>query len=148
VGRSFFFDQGLRVRHLPPGKPHPTWLRLRQDLVRFAYARRKLREQEPRPDLVQVSPLDLTPYPGNFLKDDLEEMAHRSHTVLALEYLAAGEASAAGQTLMNLRLFQEETGNSENAFPGLPGLHPALAVLQTWLADSGVAAQVCRSLWG
>jgi hypothetical protein len=147
-GVPFFLDQGLRVRHLPPGKLHPTWLRLRQDLVRFAYARRKLREQEPRPDLVQVSPLDLTPYPGNFLKDDLEEMAHRSHTVLALEYLAAGEASAAGQTLMNLRLLQEETGNSENAFQAYLDFTLRWQCLQTWLADSGVAAQVCRSLWG
>lgn len=147
-GVPFFLDQRLRVRHVPPEKPHPTWLRLRQDLVRFAYARRKLRQQEPRPDLSPVSPQDLTPYPGNFLQDDLEDMAHRSHTVLALEYLAAGDAEAAGQTIMNLRLLQEESGNPENAFQAYLDFTRRWQALQTWLADSQVAAYVRRALWG
>lgn len=147
-GIPFFCDPKLRVRHLPPEKPHPTWLRLRQDLVRFAYARRKLRQQESRPGLVKVSPLDLTPYPGNFLTDDLEDMAHRSHTVLALEYLAAGEAAAAGQTLLNLRLLQEESDNPANAFDAYLDFTQRWQGLQTWLADPGVAARVRKSLWG
>ena len=35
-GIPFFFDNNLRILNLPPEKPHPTWLMLRLDLVRFA----------------------------------------------------------------------------------------------------------------
>jgi hypothetical protein len=147
-GIPFFCDPKLRVRHLPPAKPHPTWLRFRQDLLRFAYARRKLRQQEPGPTMVRVSPLDLTPYPGRFLGDDLEDMAHRSHTVLALEYLAAGEAAAAGETLLNLRLLQEESDNPANAFAAYLDFTQRWQALQTWLADPEAAARVRQALWG
>ncbi|MEJ2071664.1 MAG: hypothetical protein P8X58_14900, partial [Syntrophobacterales bacterium] len=138
----------LRILHLPPEKPHPTWLKLRQDLVRFAYARRKLREQEPHPELVRVSPLGLAPYPGNFLTDDLEEKAYRSHTLLALEYLAAGDAEGARHTLDNLQLLQQEKTCGENAFRSYLDLAARWQELQTWLGDSEIAAQARRVLWG
>jgi len=48
-GVPFFLDNTLSIIHLPPDKPNPTWLRLRQDLVRFCYTRLKLRQQEPGP---------------------------------------------------------------------------------------------------
>jgi hypothetical protein len=147
-GIPFFLDQDLRVLHLPPEKPHPTWLRLRQDLVRFAYARRKLREQEPHPDLVRVSAQELAPYPGNFLMDDLEERAHRSHTLLALEYLAAGDTAGARQTLENLRLLQQENQRPQNAFRTYLDLTSRWQELQNWLAHPEVAAQARRALWG
>jgi hypothetical protein len=147
-GIPFFFDKHLRVLHLPPEKPHPTWRRLRQDLVRFAYARRKLREQEPHPKLVRVSPLELAPYPGNFLTDDLEDKAYRSHALLALEYLASGDAEGARQTLDNLRLLQQENTCRENAFRSYHDLTTRWQELQTWLADPEIAAQARRALWG
>jgi hypothetical protein len=146
-GIPFFFDKNLRVLHLPPEKPHPTWLKLRQDLQRFAYARRKLREQEPHPDLVRVSPLELAPYPGNFLTDELEEMAYHSHALLALEYLAHGDAEGARQTLENLCLFQQENTSQENAFRAYLDLTAHWQELQTWLADPEIAAQVREALW-
>ena len=147
-GIPFFFDKNLRILHLPPEKPHPTWLKLRQDLVRFAYARRKLREQEPHPELVRVSPLELAPYPGNFLTDDLERKAYRSHTLLALEYLAAGDAEGARHTLENLRLLQQENTCGENAFRSYLDLAARWQELQTWLADLEIAAQARQALWG
>ncbi len=147
-GIPFYLDKDLRIRHLPPAKPHPAWLRLRQDLVRFAYARRKLRQQEPHPGLVRVSPRELIPYPGRFLQDDLEEMAHRSHTVLALEYLAVGEADAARETLMNLSLLRKEAENPENAFAAFLEFTELWQGLHAWLADPEEAARVRRCLWG
>jgi hypothetical protein len=147
-GIPFFFDKNLRILHLPPEKPHPTWLKLRQDLVRFAYARRKLREQEPHPELVRVSPLKLAPYPGNFLTDELEEKAYRSHTLLALEYLAAGDAEGARRTLENLHLLQQEKTCRENAFKSYLDLANRWQELQTWLADPEIAAQARQVLWG
>jgi len=147
-GIPFFFDKNLRVLHLPPEKPHPTWLKLRQDLRRFAYARRKLREQELHPEMVRVSPLELAPYPGNFLTDELEKKAYHSHALLALEYLAAGDAEGARETLQNLCLFQQETSCPENAFRAYLDLTSRWQELQTWLADAEIAALARQTLWG
>jgi len=146
-GIPFYFDQDLRLLHLPPETSHPTWLFLRQDLLRFAYARRKLREQEPRPGLVRVTAEELMPYPGNFLLDDLEERAWQTHTLLALEYLAAGDPENARQTLENLRLLQQESRRPENAFLTYLDLTTRWQELQTWLSDSEVAARVREAVW-
>jgi len=147
-GIPFFFDKNLRIVHLPPEKPHPTWLKLRQDLRRFAYARRKLREQEPHPDLVRVTPLELAPYPGNFLTDELEGMAYHSHALLALEYLTAGDAEGARQTLQNLCLFQQENTCAHNAFRTYLELAARWQELQSWLAEPEIGTQARRAVWG
>lgn len=101
-GIPFYLDPGLLVVHEPPPKPHPLWLRLRQDLQRFVYTRQKLRGQKPEPGLVKVTPAILQPYPGRFLGDDLELRAYRVHTLVAATYLDQGEVDAARQTLANL----------------------------------------------
>jgi hypothetical protein len=148
LGIPFFLDNTLSIIHLPPDKPHPTWLRLRQDLMRFCYTRLKLRQQEPGPGRGRVTAADLMPYPGNFLTDDLPQRAFQSHTLLALDYLAQGDAEAARQTLMNLALMDrlEQTGagiyrqylETVNLWQGL----------QAWLAAPEVAAQARQVLWG
>jgi hypothetical protein len=147
-GIPFFLDNTLSIIHLPPDKPHPTWLRLRQDLVRFCYTRLKLRQQEPGPGRVVVTAEDFTPYPGNFLMDDLPERAFQSHTLLAMDYLAQGDSEAARQTLMNLalmdRLEQADAGVYE-AYVRTVSLWQAL---QDWLAAPEVAARARQALWG
>jgi hypothetical protein len=144
----FFLDNSLSIIHLPPDKPHPTWLRLRQDLVRFCYTRLKLRQQEPGPGRAQVTPEELKPYPGNFLEDDLPLRAFRSHTLLALDYLDQGDHEGARQTLMNLVLMDrlEQTGTEvyEEYLRTVSGWQ----ALQEWLAQPVVAAQARRALWG
>ncbi len=147
-GIPFYFDKDLQVLHLPPETSHPTWLFLRQDLVRFAYARRKLLEQEPRPGLVRVTVQELRPYPGNFLLDDLEERACQSHTLLALEYLAEGDPENARQTLENLRILQQEAQRPGNVFLTYLDLAARWQELQTWLAEPEMAAEARRVVWG
>jgi hypothetical protein len=148
LGIPFFLDNTLSIIHLPPDKPHPTWLRLRQDLVRFCYTRLKLRQQEPGPGRAVATAGDFQPYPGNFLTDDLPERAFRSHTLLALDYLARGDAEAARQTLMNLtlmdRLEQAETGVYRQYLETVSHWQ----ALQDWLATPAVAAQARQALWG
>jgi hypothetical protein len=144
----FFLDNTLNIIHLPPDKPHPTWLRLRQDLVRFCYTRLKLRQQEPGPGRAVVTAEKLKPYPGNFLTDDLPERAFRSHILLALDYLAQGDSEAARQTLMNLALMDRlEQAGAEvyEAYVRTVGLWQAL---QDWLAAPEVAAGARQALWG
>jgi hypothetical protein len=144
----FFLDQELSIVHLPPDKPHPTWLRLRQDLLRFAYARQKLRQQEPRPGLTMVRAEDLQPYPGNFLGDDLEMRAYQSHTCLALDYLIEGDPQGARETLHNLVLLEQVIHSGQNVFREYLDIVAQWQALQSWLASHEVAAQARKAIWG
>jgi hypothetical protein len=144
----FFLDHTLSIIHLPPEKPHPTWLRLRQDLVRFCYTRLKLRQQEPGPGRAMVTPEDLKPYPGNFLEDDLPLRAYRSHTLLALDYLAQGDAEGARQTLENLALMERLEQAEATVYAEYRRNVSHWQGLQQWLATPAVAAQARQALWG
>jgi hypothetical protein len=147
-GIPFFLDNTLSIIHLPPDKPHPTWLRLRQDLVRFGYTRMKLRQQEPGPGRVRVTAEDFRPYPGNFLADDLPERAFRSHILLALDYLARGDAEAARQTLENLALMDRLEQAGAGVYRQYLETVSHWQALQEWLAAPEVAAAARLALWG
>ncbi len=144
----FFLDNTLSIIHLPPDKPHPTWLRLRQDLVRFCYTRLKLRQQEPGPGRAVVTAEELKPYPGNFLTDDLPERAFRSHILLALDYLAQGDSEAARQTLMNLALMDRLEQAGAEVYREFLETVSLWQALQDWLAAPEVAAGARQALWG
>lgn len=144
----FFLDNTLSITHLPPDKPHPTWLRLRQDLVRFSYTRLKLSQQEPQPGMARVTTGELKPYPGNFLEDDLEARAYQSHTLLALEYLAAGDPEGARQTLKNLVLMRQVTQTGDKVFQKYLHTVAKWRALQKWLAQPQVAARARQAVWG
>jgi hypothetical protein len=147
-GIPFFLDNTLSIIHLPPDKPHPTWLRLRQDLMRFGYTRLKLRQQEPGPGRVLVTPEDFKPYPGNFLADDLPERAFQSHTLLALDYLAQGGSEAARQTLENLALMDRLEQAGAGVYQAYGRVVSLWQALQQWLAAPEVAAAARQALWG
>jgi hypothetical protein len=144
----FFIDNTLEIIHLPPDKPHPLWLRLRQDLVRFTYTRVKLRQQEPGPGQARVTAGDLMPYPGNFLTDDLSQRAFQSHTLLALDYLARGDSEGARQTLMNLTLMNRLEQSGAEVYRQYRSTVNLWQALQAWLAPPALAAQARRILWG
>jgi len=71
AGYRFFFDKELSVVHLPA----PTRNQLREDVVRFIYEREKLNMARKVPGLNPLSPESLDPYPGAFLRDELEKEA-------------------------------------------------------------------------
>ena len=142
----FFLDQDLRVVHDPPTKPHPLWLRLRQDLHRFWYTRQKLLAQDFSMVPSLVTPRELMPYPGNFLTDDLEIRAYRAHTALALAYLASGQAAEANQTLLNLSVLQVTTPE-KSAFLAYLDMVLHWRRLQSWLAQPEVREDAVRVLW-
>jgi hypothetical protein len=144
----FFLDNTLSIIHLPPDKPHPTWLRLRQDLVRFGYTRLKLRQQEPGPGRATVTVEDLKPYPGNFLEDDLFPRAFQSHTLLALDYLAQGDSEGARQTLMNLVLMHRLEEGGARVYEDYLETVSRWQALQKWLARPAVAAEARQAIWG
>ncbi|HZK14869.1 MAG TPA: hypothetical protein VFC55_10130, partial [Desulfobaccales bacterium] len=147
-GIPFFLDNTLSIIHLPPDKPNPTWLRLRQDLVRFCYTRLKLQQQDPGPGREQVTAGDFKPYPGNFLGDDLPLRAFQSHTLLALDYLDQGDSEAAQRTLENLALMDRLEQSGAGVYEAYVHTVSLWQALQQWLATPEVAAGARQALWG
>ena len=115
-GQRFFLDNKLSIKHLPPPKSHPTWKQLREDIYRFVYERAKIRDQETMEDMVHVSAEDLDPYPGAFLKDDLEEKIERVSMILADNYRGEGKEEDAQEALKNIEIARGEAVPPENAF--------------------------------
>jgi glycosyltransferase involved in cell wall biosynthesis len=69
-GHNFFLNCQLAVLHLPPeGSNHVSGLR--QDIYRFVYETRKLEYSHSKIDLRKLTPDDLMPYPGLFLKHNI-----------------------------------------------------------------------------
>lgn len=115
-GHTFFLDNSLSIKHLPPPKPHPAWKKLREDLYRFIRERTKLRTQEAVPGMFYVKAEELDPYPGAFLKDDLEKKIAEESTVLAAQYRTEGRESDAVEALKNIQIAQSEARTGENSF--------------------------------
>lgn len=143
----FFLDHNLRVIHDPPVKPHPLWQRLRQDLQRFWYTRQKLLAQESSPNTSLVTTDELMPYPGNFLTDDLEILAYRAHTALALTYLAAGLTEDALQTLLNLSVLREQAP-VKSVFRAYLDKVLHWRRLQAWLNQPEIREAATSVIWG
>ncbi len=114
-GYQFYLDNKLSIKHLPPPKPHPTWRRVREDIYRFMYEREKIRAQKKTEGMIKVSAEDFDPYPGEFLKDNLEEKIIKTSEILALEYLSENKPEDAKESLNNM-LIDPETLNFEDPF--------------------------------
>jgi hypothetical protein len=68
-GFDFWFDWRLAVTHLPPDVYQSSnYSKLRQDVMRFVYEREKLRQ-------AGADPAQFDPYPGRFMREDLEAQA-------------------------------------------------------------------------
>lgn len=113
-GYRFFLDNTLSIKHLPPPKPHPIWKQLREDIYRFIRERSKLRSQEPVEQMVSVSAEELDPYPGAFLKDDLEDKVERACTILADHYRVEGSEADAAEALKNIEIAHAEAASDTN----------------------------------
>lgn len=63
---KFMFDSELSVEHVPPQGAKYFWPKFKGDIHRFIYQRQKLKD-------LGIDLEDLGHYPGDFLKEDLEE---------------------------------------------------------------------------
>lgn len=103
-GYTFYLDNQLSITHLPPPKSHPTWKRLREDIFRFAYERDKIRNQKQNTTKKVIKPEDFDPYPGCFLKNDLEEKIIQSNKILAEEYKSKNETTGYNEAIKNTNI--------------------------------------------
>ena len=126
-GHTFFLDNTLSIKHLPPPKSHPTWKQLREDIYRFLFERAKLRGQDgAMKDMCFVSAEELSPYPGAFLKDDLEEKITNACLVLAEDYRAEGKENDMSETLKNIDIVRKSARAEKDAF------HHLVDFQKTW----------------
>jgi hypothetical protein len=101
-GFYFFLDNQLSIKHLPPSRAYPTWRQLREDIHRFIYERAKIEHQTEIKGMTRVYPEDFDPYPGCFLKHDLETKIEKSSKLLSDEYLAQGDKRGSEEALNNI----------------------------------------------
>ncbi len=94
-------DNELAIKHLAPPKSHPLWQQVRQDVIRFAYQRAKILAlaAAPREGMNPIAPEDLDPYPGFFLRDDLDERVAETARLLAEHLRVEGDEEGAREAL-------------------------------------------------
>ena len=109
-GYRWFLDNRLSIRHLPPPKTAPPWRRFREDLYRFIYSRAKLEARAADGDVPGevLGARDLDPYPGRFLRDDLEELIFRTSVLMGLDYLTRGDQQGFQECMLNIRLARQD----------------------------------------
>jgi len=107
-GFHFYLDNKLSIKHLPPKKNHPVWQRFREDIYRFLYERTKIRSQYEVSNMQRVDAEDFDPYPGEFLKNDLEDKIYKTNVLLAIEYLAEGKVEACKESIKNIFISKYE----------------------------------------
>jgi hypothetical protein len=126
-GHKFFLDNTLSIKHLPPPHFHPTWKQFREDIYRFVFERAKLRDQDTTVEgMVSVSAEELSPYPGAFLKDDLEGKIASACMILADDYRAEGKEADRAETLKNADISTRDAVPIENTF------HQLLNIQKLW----------------
>jgi len=115
-GFSFFLDNTLSIKHLPVPKKHPQWKRIREDIYRFVYQKAKISTQYKTGNMVIVTPEDFDPYPGAFLRNDLDEKIFRSNMMLAADYMLKGDTEGCAESLNNISISRKEANPTYDAF--------------------------------
>lgn len=115
-GFSFFLDNTLSIKHLPVRKEHPQWKRLREDIYRFVYEKSKLNSQYRTGNMVMVTAEDFDPYPGAFLRDNLEDNIFRSNLMLSVQYIEEGDIEGSREALSNIAISKKEAKPAFDAF--------------------------------
>ena len=113
---DFYLDNTLSIKHLPVPKKHPQWKRIREDIYRFIYERAKINSQYKTEETILVSPEDFDPYPGEFLRDDLEEMIYNSNMMLAVDYMNKGDTEGCQESLNNIYIGKNDAVPAFDAF--------------------------------
>lgn len=75
---------------------------MREDVYRFIYERAKIEHQKEIAGMTRVYAEDFDPYPGGFLKPDLETKIEKSSKLLSDAYLAQGDKRGSEKALNNI----------------------------------------------
>ena len=147
-GHAFYLDNQLSIKHDAPPKSHPKWKQVREDIHRFVFEKAKLDAQVDVPGMSKVRAEDLDPYPGEFLKEDLQERIFRSNQMLAMEYLMEGDHEAARECMRTIYLSKYEAPPKSDPFKDLLAMQKAWKEITAFLSDDSNAREVRRQVWG
>jgi hypothetical protein len=142
-GTTTYLDNTLAIKHDAPPKTYPVWRRVREDILRFVFEKNKLDAQEDIPGMNRVPPEDLDPYPGEFLKEDLEEKIFRSNQMLAVDYLIQGERQGALECLDNIAIASDRFKPETDPFQNLLDLQKKWARLMEYFSAERTAQEMC-----
>lgn len=141
-GFRFFLDNQLSIKHLPPPKSHPTWRQLREDIFRFVFEREKITRQQDREGMRRVAPEEFDPYPGCFLKPDLEEKIEQACTLLAEQYESNGDAQGSKEALNNITLATTEARPRFDPFANLYRMQERWQGLMAYTSEGTIASRI------
>ncbi|KAF5431359.1 hypothetical protein C5S39_05820, partial [Candidatus Methanophagaceae archaeon] len=141
-GHSFVLDNQLAIKHLPPPKSHPVWRSLREDLYRFIYERAKIETQKEIEGMTRVYPEEFDPYPGCFLKPDLEAKIENASKLLSEEYLAQGDSEASEEALKNTILARTDAVPKSDPFQKLCVLQKRWQELMSFTAQERIRSRI------
>jgi hypothetical protein len=147
-GFPFFLDNQLSILHLPPPKTHPVWRRLREDIYRFIFQRTKIESQKEMEGMTKVHPEEFDPYPGCFLKRDLEEKIEKSCRLLAKQYLVEGEEKGNKEALKNIELATGDAVSKFDPFQNLLKLKRGWQKLMEYVNQKGVLSALREIMRG
>jgi hypothetical protein len=145
-GFNTYLDNTLSIKHDAPPKTYPVWRRVREDILRFVFEKNKLDAQVDVQDMERVSAEDLDPYPGEFLKEDLEENVFWSNQMLAIDYLSQGESEAAKECMENIALAHKGLHSKTNSFQNLCTLQKKWKGLMDYFSTEKEARKVCSQI--
>jgi len=145
-GFKFFLDNQLSIKHDAPPKSHPEWRKVREDIFRFVFEKRKLEAQEPIPGMVNITAEDLGIYPGEFLREDLEDRIFISNVMLAMDYLSEGDKKGAMECMRSISLAMTTPPPEANPFQNLTKLQKDWKNLMEYFSSEKVRLEVCRQL--
>jgi len=142
-GYQVYLDNQLSIKHLAPSKSSPTWVRVREDVVRFIFEKNKLDTQEDTPGMERISAEELDPYPGEFLKANLEERIFRSNQMLAIDYLSRNDHESALECMNNIFIARTMAAAKKNPFQGLRILQKNWEKLMDFFSSDKTAKEAC-----
>jgi hypothetical protein len=143
-GHKIFLDNKLSIKHAAPPKTYPLWRQAREDIFRFLFEKGKLQAQKASSPLVMISAEDLDPYPGEFLKDDLEERIFRSNLMLAVEYIQEEDKEGALECMRNISLAKSEALPRDDPIDNLLHLQGMWEKMMDYFADRNKSQEVLK----
>lgn len=135
-GHEFVMDRQLWIRHLPPRSRVPDWLGFRQNALRFTYARLKLLSQTRTNARRIVTVEELDPYPGRFLRADLDKKIRETCALLGQRYIEASDTAGYDESMFTLQLVEELKRRDPAPLDGYRAFQADWRRLMEWLPEA------------
>jgi hypothetical protein len=94
----------------------------------------------------KIAARNLDPFPGEFLREDLEDRIFHSNLMLAVDYLRQDDKRGAMECMNNIYLSKTKAIPETNSFQNLIQLQKTWKNLMEYFSSEKVRQEVCRQL--